>query len=314
MNDTPPTGRPVQPGFLSRHFFNLHPATGRARLAAWIITLATLGAISVFDSLTPQDYVVMPLFLVSSLYATLRISQGAGYATVLLSVLLTLLLDYEQNRIASGHLAAIFNSGVRIFLGALVCQLVFELRCTLTREAELARTDGLTGLANRRTFAERLEQSLAQSRRDGQPFTVAFIDLDRFKQVNDRYGHAEGDRLLRQTATTIHEHLRATDLCARLGGDEFALLLPGTDYAAATTLLARLHALLLDLLAPHWEAGATLGAVTFEQTPDSAERALQLADHLMYSGKQSGRGRTVLQRWPADARPGDADSDLQGLA
>ena len=96
----------------------------------------------------------------------------------------------------------------------------------------LARYDSLTGLANRATFLERLDLELARHRRFERPFSLAVLDCDDFKVVNDAHGHLEGDRLLQVAAATLRVALRKTDLACRLGGDEFAVLLPETDAAA----------------------------------------------------------------------------------
>ncbi|MGE5636445.1 MAG: GGDEF domain-containing protein [Nocardioidaceae bacterium] len=103
----------------------------------------------------------------------------------------------------------------------------------------LARSDPLTGLGNRRAFDEALTVEIARAERSGEPLTVGLVDLDGLKRINDRFGHLEGDRCLRDTALAIERSLRATDACFRWGGDEFVVLLPHTDRDGGLHLLAR---------------------------------------------------------------------------
>src|SRR6185312_6159583 len=105
----------------------------------------------------------------------------------------------------------------------------------------LARIDALTGVANGRTFYDLARVELCRFQRTGRPFTVAYLDLDNFKQVNDRLGHPAGDDLLRRVAQVLRDNTRVLDVPARLGGDEFALLLPETDAEDALPVLSKLR-------------------------------------------------------------------------
>jgi diguanylate cyclase (GGDEF)-like protein/PAS domain S-box-containing protein len=166
------------------------------------------------------------------------------------------------------------------------------------REVELrrlSRLDDLTGLPNRRRFAELLDRHLASQRREDARGAVLLIDLDRFKELNDTFGHAAGDRVLVQVAHAIRERLRDDDVLARLGGDEFAVLLKranASDAArVAQALVERLGGELAP--APHGgtrPVGASIGAVALAgAATGSAERALARADASMYRAKQAGR-------------------------
>ena len=144
-----------------------------------------------------------------------------------------------------------------------------------------ASTDPLTGVANRRAWEAEAARSLARAARTGDPLTVAILDLDDFKEVNDRDGHSAGDRVLREVATEWHARLRAGDLLGRHGGDEFVLCLPGTDGPAAREVLDRLHGGL--------PVGWSVGTAT-AQDGDSLATLLQRADAELYEGKRLRRG------------------------
>ena len=154
----------------------------------------------------------------------------------------------------------------------------------------LARTDALTGVANRRAFYERADLELSRSRRLQEALTVAYLDVDDFKRVNDELGHEAGDTLLRNVAATFVGRVRATDLVARLGGDEFALLLSDTGAAAARTLLAELYSTLVTEMARQsWPVTFSIGAVTFLRPPVSPDDMLRHVDELMYRVKREGK-------------------------
>lgn len=165
-------------------------------------------------------------------------------------------------------------------------------------EAELvrlARYDVLTGAANRRYFLERAEQECARSRRHQLPLSLMLVDLDHFKQINDRYGHAYGDEALKQFSAVMRGRLRDSDLLARIGGEEFVILMPSTALAGATLLAERLRVAMADqplpiidhLLPVRFSAGVT----QLKGDDLDIDACLKRADDAMYRAKQSGRDR-----------------------
>jgi len=185
-------------------------------------------------------------------------------------------------------------------------------RKLLEQELELrSRTDPLTGMLNRRSFDESLEAQLALARRYKRGGALLIIDLDRFKQINDEFGHAAGDEALRVVSRLLAENLRETDtvgrdeggLVARLGGDEFALLLPETDAAGAEAVGERLVAALaaepLALGNREVRLGISVGAATFDWSDgQSAEELMAAADRAMYMVKAAGGGGASIESRP----------------
>jgi diguanylate cyclase (GGDEF)-like protein len=156
--------------------------------------------------------------------------------------------------------------------------LVLDRADQVTALADMAQTDPLTGLPNRRAWDSRAELSL----RDDEPLAVAMLDLDHFKRFNDTYGHLAGDRLLRDTAAAWRETLRPGDLLARLGGEEFGLLLVGRDAAAAYEITERLRESVTD--------GQTCSAgVAVRRPGELFEAVVGRADHALYDAKAGGR-------------------------
>ena len=160
---------------------------------------------------------------------------------------------------------------------------VIERADMLAQLADIASTDALTGLPNRRAWDERLAQTLT----DQEPVTIAMLDLDYFKTFNDTHGHPAGDRLLRETAAAWREELRAGDLLVRLGGDEFALLLPACGAASAMEVVERLRA--------HIPSRQTCSAgIAAHRRGDQPETPMARADTALYEAKTAGRDRTCL--------------------
>ena len=170
----------------------------------------------------------------------------------------------------------------------------------LRREAELRRladTDPLTGVLNRRAFDEAARSACALARAQGIAFAVVTFDLDGFKPLNDRYGHAAGDAALRAMADAARRDLRAGDLIARLGGDEFAIALPGTDTALAQRIAERLRQSFARLRVRHGREhirfSASFGVAASDRASETFARTLDRADAALYRAKNEGRDRVA---------------------
>lgn len=155
-----------------------------------------------------------------------------------------------------------------------------------------ASTDGLTGLLNRRSCHERLELEVASALENERSLGLVAIDLDHFKSINDAYGHAEGDRILRAAAGRLTSAVRDTDVAARLGGEEFALILPGAGPVEAVQSAERARAAIAGISVGGRALTATAGIATCPEDSRNAGRLLELADAALYSGKRAGRDRS----------------------
>jgi diguanylate cyclase (GGDEF)-like protein len=175
---------------------------------------------------------------------------------------------------------------------ATMAALLASLKQRLVVESERAVTDVLTGLKNRRGFQEAATAEIERAGRHPHPFTMALLDLDDFKRVNDTLGHEAGDDVLVAVSDLLRERLRVTDVVCRLGGDEFALLLAET---AASEAAAAFRDLLVRVSSKTrergWPVGLSLGAVTFNSAPRSLEDALRDTDALLFEAKRAGKGQ-----------------------
>jgi diguanylate cyclase (GGDEF)-like protein len=186
-------------------------------------------------------------------------------------------------------------------VGSRDVNLLRDMAAIVVDELELRRhagTDALTGLYTRRFLDEVAEHEIARARRAGDPLTAAIIDLDKFKSINDTFGHPAGDAVLRMIGPACRKVLRAPDLMARYGGEELVVLLPGTDLTQAAPVLERMRASIMAMLVPElsgrWVVTASIGAAELQADDTGLAAMLKRADEALYRAKQSGRNRVEL--------------------
>ena len=178
-----------------------------------------------------------------------------------------------------------------------LAQRKLELQQALATIRELAQVDELTRLGNRRHIIEMLVIEQGRSQRSGQPLSVVLVDLDHFKAINDRHGHAVGDAVLREFAGALRTGLRESDAAGRWGGEEFLLLLPQTPAAAAAVLVDRLRDAVEGMSFEHVLPGLRItfsAGVTECVALEATHVAIERADQAMYLAKAAGRGRTMV--------------------
>lgn len=177
------------------------------------------------------------------------------------------------------------------------------LKQSLERERLRANTDRLTGMLNARAFRERVEEELIRAKRYNHPISLAFVDLDNFKHINDTQGHERGDKLLRSVGETIVTTIRKTDIAGRIGGDEFAICYPETGEEQVRQAIANLLGA-IDIMTSQsgWQVTASIGVVT--RLPDACltyDALLGRADRLMYVAKEKGKNAAEFETVTASA-------------
>jgi diguanylate cyclase (GGDEF)-like protein len=246
--------------------------------------------VAIVDYATGVELRVFPLYFLPVLAVSLRLGQGPGLVAAAACALAWEVSNHLAGMRDSRPVITVANLVVMAVAFAAVALLGASQRRWLERERALSRTDGLTGLLNGRGFYEAAAAEIARSTRYRHPLTVAYIDLDDFKAVNDRLGHARGDALLVAVARALRRGCRSTDLVARLGGDEFVVLLPETGRAAAEAALSKLRAHVAEAAR---EAGTpattSVGSMSFARPPADVETLVHEADGAMYAAKAAGK-------------------------
>lgn len=280
----------------------------------WLISAAgMILCVGAGDYLTGTDATLTLFYLVPIGYgmwfSSVRGGVGLALASAVVSTCADVLwrMNYTPRELALP--TQLWNGLMLLGTSLALVVMLGVLKERLAGEELLARTDALTQIANRRAFFEAASLELERARRHGRAITVAYVDLDDFKRVNDRRGHAEGDALLVTVAQTLRRATRAVDAVARLGGDEFGLLLPETDAAEAEVLLSRLRATLLSAMERHggWDVGFSIGAAVFVSPPGDVDELMARADELMYAAKREAKGSIrlgVFAGTPTAAGPG----------
>ena len=260
---------------------------------AMLISAVLVAAIGVIDFATGTELRVFPLYMLPVSAAAWFGSRRGGALIGAASATAWLLsnhlagLSYTQAWVWIANI--ILQGGMFVLLGVLIA----EIRAAQRREQALSRTDALTALLNARAFWADAEIVLERCRRYGHAATLAYLDLDHFKRVNDTRGHAGGDEVLVQVATILRAGCRRVDVVARLGGDEFVLLLPETDRDGATVVLERLRADIAQALRTDGVT-ASIGGIAASVVVGDLAAIVRAADALMYEVKRDGKNRVRL--------------------
>lgn len=220
----------------------------------------------------------------------------ANELTKLESAFNRMLQRLEAERIAHYSALEDLNKG----LEQQVAERTRDLQIANQKLEQLVRTDPLTGTANRRHFVEQLQIEIRRARRENAPLSLLMMDLDHFKRINDTWGHAAGDEVLRNFARIVGDLLRATDMFARLGGEEFALLLPNTEQDGAIEVALRILEVVrqqsIDSGNGQIRYNVSIGAALLSEQETSYESLLKRADEALYRAKENGRNQVVAEQ------------------
>jgi diguanylate cyclase (GGDEF)-like protein len=273
-----------------------------------IVLLTVLGAL---DHFTGRDVDFFILYLFPVLLVTWFGSRRLGEIFSIVGALESVLADHLLGIYSSSAILS-WNMLVRLTFFVIVVALVDRLRSVLEYEATLSSTDPLTGVSNRRSFNKRIDGELRRARRYCRPLSLVYVDIDDLKSVNDRAGHAAGDKLLKGVADVLRKTVRASDVPARLGGDEFVVVLPELSHERAKEFVGRLNDVLMEASIRHdWPVTFSKGVVTFNRPPESGEAALREAGTAMYRAKLEGKNRAVYVHF-GDSRGATASSVMRG--
>jgi diguanylate cyclase (GGDEF)-like protein len=266
-------------------------ALGRRSKPAVVVLGAILALnVGVLDYLTGTTWAFGIFYLLPICLTAWLAGKGPGVAVSVLSAVIALEADLLSGQEFSNRLIPYWNALVALGFFLVVNELLTELQEKQARIKELLGVDDLTTVANRQAFFGLANGELTRARRFRYPLTLAYIDLDDFKAVNDRGGHGAGDSLLFRVGDTLARVVRATDIVGRIGGDEFVILLPNTTFEQGQIAIQRFRELLLTTLQQHdWPVTCSIGAVTFTAAPDTVDDIVSAAEDLLRQAKDAGK-------------------------
>ncbi|MDA8414121.1 MAG: GGDEF domain-containing protein [Desulfobacteraceae bacterium] len=269
----------------------------QSRITRFALSLGLTALLGVIDYST-GDYSFTIFYLIPIFFAAWFVGNTAGLAVCISSFISSIVTNPDRFMIRNYSVLSKYywDISLEFFYFILMSLMFSSLKAQFNAERELSRIDHLTNALNRRALCEVLDYEIARNTRHGSPMSIAFIDLDNFKTVNDKMGHAEGDKVLCEVVAAMRGTLRKADTIARVGGDEFVVLLPETGEESAAVVIRKVRDTMLASMARNgWPVTFSIGLVTHEATPESAEEMINQADLLMYSIKGSNKN-DILQR------------------
>lgn len=277
-----------------RRGMGVHQFLEKSTPAVILVTsLLLMAFVSVVDLLTGAEISFAVFYLVPIGVAAWFGRRWMGFAVAVLSGIAWVtneIIDQTHGQIIYFY----WNASARVALYLVVAYLLSSL-CRQLREASIqARTDPLTGLYNRRHLYERVQYELQRAHRYGQPLTFISIDIDDFKAINDKFGHAIGDAVLCGVGQVLQGNTRETDVPARIGGDEFAVLLIETGEDDGREAAEKLQRALRARMAELGHAvTCSIGSVTFQVPPQDVDQLFRIVDLQLYAAKRTGKDRIV---------------------
>ncbi|WP_319406380.1 GGDEF domain-containing protein [uncultured Desulfosarcina sp.] len=252
--------------------------------------------LAAMDHITGYELSFSIFYLLPIAFATWYAGLYHGALLSIVSAFVWLIVDITAGHHYSRSIILLWNAGVRFLFFIVTAWLLTTVRAQLEKERSMARLDGLTGVMNGLAFVESAQTIFRIADRFKRSTAIGYIDLDNFKSVNDTWGHAEGDQVLKTVASILLTSVRKADLVGRLGGDEFVVLLPETTCSGAGTVFENIRETFSKKAEEQgWPIGVSIGVAVFLTAPSSLNEAIRFADTLMYRVKNSGKNRILIE-------------------
>jgi diguanylate cyclase (GGDEF)-like protein len=260
------------------------------------LTLILSAATGIADHYTAREMSLSIFYLIPISLSAWYCGLSAAVFTAIFSVSAFYIADFASTGYTASTVILIWSMAVRCALYAIVIFFVLKTKYLLKKEREISRIDHLTGVSNSRAFYETVHIENERAGRHGRDLSLAYLDIDDFKKVNDTLGHHAGDTLLREIAQTIKKSIRAADMVARIGGDEFVIMLTETGREEAYAATGKVRENLMEEVNIHgWPVSFSIGVVSCRPPVCSVDDLILEADRTMYSVKQSGKNNIAFK-------------------
>ena len=254
------------------------------------------------DYVSSYELGFTPFYLFVVLLVTWNCGTTAGFVFAVLAFITPLIMGIEFGNPYSERVYFFIDNANRLISYLVALALTAQLKKQHEQEKDFARKDYTTGLANQKGFYEAFTIEMARHRRENIPLSIAYLDCDNFKEVNDRFGHREGDRLLEMVAKTLKSNLRKTDVTGRLGGDEFAIVFCNTGEQHAIAAVGKLKRELDAVMTGNrWPVTFSVGVGIFNSVLASEDAMISFTDKLMYRVKSAGKNNVSIEVFEAAA-------------
>ncbi len=260
------------------------------KLVISISTYLLIAILGVTDFITGYEISFSIFYFIPVLIATWFLSRSSAVLIAIFCAVVWYFADVYSGHLYSNFLIPAWNAMMR--LGVFICVAYFagSFKKELEAGKILSRTDSLTGAFNARYFNELVAVEVGRAVRFNRPVTIAYIDVDNFKRVNDKFGHSEGDDLLCLVARTIKQSIRGYDILARVGGDEFVILFPETSQEKAAAAVEKVKGRLTKAVRKYTKLiSFSIGVVTYNKLAYDVNEMIKKADASMYSVKRKGK-------------------------
>lgn len=270
---------------------------GISRRMAAFISLLMILILGIIDHFSGHEIDFSIFYLIPLALTAWTCRRSTSIFMSILSALMWMSADLGAGSVYTQIWIPVWNAIMRLIIFLIITAFIRIIRKQLQHLEELAQTDPLTGIANRRHFCDQLFYEVNKLIRFKRPLTIAYIDIDNFKHVNDSFGHLEGDNLLISVSSLIQKNIRSTDIAARLGGDEFAIVLPETDEEQAEVVINKIYGFFMDKVKEkNLAVSFSIGVVTYYNIKDNdIEELINTADKLMYSIKRDGKNKVAYK-------------------
>jgi len=255
-----------------------------------------LGATGILDHLTGFELSFSIFYVIPVAIAAWNINLTFGVLFSILGGAVWVIVDYTSGHNYSNRLIPIWNGVVRLLFFLIITFLLSEMKKSIVILKRLSDTDSLTGLLNGRGFEKCTKRLMLQPKKKESVFSLAYLDIDNFKSINDKLGHSTGDLLLTTLAKAIKDCVRDTDIAARMGGDEFVILLASRNYDESVQIMNRMKEYADEIMNKNnWPVSLSIGVVSFLSPDSKIDSLLFKADELMYKVKNTTKNGIVHQ-------------------